>query len=173
MLPYARLKPGAGFQLSRAAAYYLQRAVTHPEARRAASAALAAYVRARHGTATWPLGEEGRRASQALKDDGIANLEPLLDPTALQGFRAYFAGQGLIGPDGKVLPKDLAPEVAAAAYALDTVLACPGLVTLMNRADILALAGAYLGCKPTVSSVGVRWTFPGAGREAEIPALPP
>ncbi len=29
MLPYARLKPGAGFRLSQAAAYYLQRIVTH------------------------------------------------------------------------------------------------------------------------------------------------
>jgi hypothetical protein len=168
MLPYARLKPGAGFRLFRAVAYYLQRTVTHPPARRVASAALAAYVRARQGTAPWRLGEEGRRASQALMDDGIAQLEPLLDPVALEGIRAYFASQRLVAPNGRVLQKDLPAEAAAAAYPLETVLACPGLVALMNRADILALAAAYLGCKPTISSVGVRWTFPGAGREARF-----
>ena len=166
MLPYARLKPGTGFRPSRAAGYYLQRTVTYPPARRVASEALAAYVRARHGTAPWRLGEEGRRASQALMDDGIAKLEPLLDPAALEGIRAYFASQSLVAPDGSVLQKDLPPQ--AAAYPLGTVLACPGLVALMNRADILALAAAYLGCKPTISSVGVRWTFPGAARGARF-----
>lgn len=46
MLPFGRLEPEAGFRLSQVAAYYLQRTVTHPQARRAASAALAAYMRA-------------------------------------------------------------------------------------------------------------------------------
>jgi hypothetical protein len=168
MLPYARLRPGQGFRPSQAAAYYLQRTVTHPPARQAASAALAAYVRARHGAPPWPLGEEGRRASQALTDVGIAKLEPLLGPAALEGIRAYFAGQRLVVPNGSVLRKDVPPEVVAASYTLETVLACPGLVALINRADILALAGAYLGCKPTISSIGVRWTFSGAGREARF-----
>jgi len=168
MLPYARLKPGAGFRLAQAAAYYLQRAVTHPQARQAASAAVAAYVRARHGAPPWRLGEEGRRASQALTDDGIAKLKPLLDPAALEGIRAYFAGQRLVAPDGRVFREDVPPEVAAAAYPLETVLACPGLVALINRADILALGGAYLGCKPTISSIGVRWTFRVAGSEARF-----
>lgn len=166
MLAYARLKPGDGFRPLRAAAYYLQRTVTPPRARRRASAALAAYLRVRHGAVPWRLEDDGHRALRALTDDGLAKLNPVLDPAAILEIRRYFAGQRSVAPDGELLGADLSPDVAAAAYPLDTVLACPGLVALINRADVLALAGAYLGCKPTISSVGVRWTFPGAGRES-------
>jgi hypothetical protein len=168
LLPYARLKPGAGFRPSLAARYYLRRIVTHPGSRRAVCRALAAYLRARHPHPEWRLDEQGRRARQSLVDDGLAKLKPLLDPAAVAAVRAYFDRQRVIGPNGKVLREDLSSEVAAAAYPLDTVLACPGLVALINRADILALAGAYLNCKPTISSVGVRWTFPGAGPAARF-----
>jgi hypothetical protein len=35
-------------------------------------------------------------------------------------------------------------------------------MTAINRADILRLASAFLGCKPTLCSIGVRWSFPGS-----------
>ena len=57
-----------------------------------------------------------------------------------------------------------------AAYDLATVVACPWLMTAINRADILRLASAFLGCKPTLSAVGVSWSFPGP-QSADVQAF--
>jgi hypothetical protein len=54
-------------------------------------------------------------------------------------------------PDGNAMP----------AYALRAVLGNPDIRALINAPRVLRVAAAYLGCKPTLSSIGVRWSFPG------------
>jgi hypothetical protein len=163
MFPYAKLSPGPGFQAGRAALYYAQRLVTAPPARNAVSALIAANVRRRHGPAAdWPLEGAGERALEELRRDGLAMLAP--PPRAeIAAMADYFRVAPVVGPRGEPVGLDELPAgTAAAGYSLDTVLACPGLLALLNTPRFLGLAAAYLGCKPTLSSVGVRWTFPSA-----------
>jgi hypothetical protein len=163
MIPYARLTPGPGFQAVRALFYYAQRMATAPVARRALSALIAAVVRMRQGgAATWPRDGTCRRALADLRTEGIALLPPLLSELEVAQFVDYFAGQQVVGPDGRYMAAhELPAETVAAAYSLETVLACPGLLSVLNSPRVLRIASDYLGCKPTLSSIGVRWTFPG------------
>jgi hypothetical protein len=160
MLAYARLSPGAGFRPARALAYYAQRLVTHPGLRGGVSQLIAAGVRLRRGRGGWPLDERATDALKTLRTDGVSRLAPLMTPAEAARMRAYFEGHPVVARDGSLTSIDRLPRgTPAAGYALETVLACPGVLDLINRPEALGLSEAYLGCKPTVSSVGVRWTF--------------
>lgn len=167
MIPYARLTPGPGFQARRALFYYGQRMATAPMVRRALSFLIAATVRARQGgPVTWPRDGTCKTALADLKKEGLAMLPPLVPRAEVKRIADYFHGNMVAAPDGARLPVEQIPAgVAAADYSLETVLACPGLLTLVNAPRVLRIAADYLGCKPTISSIGVRWTFP-FGREA-------
>jgi hypothetical protein len=168
MFAYARLTPGAGFAPDRALFYYAQRLVTLPWARRTVSGFIAHRLRRRHGLpADATLAPERARALAQLRQDGMTSLEPLLTTAQVDALATYFQGQPVIGPDGAPMsPAQLPPGTAAAPYPLEVVLACPGLLEVLNAPEVLALASAYLRCKPTLSSVGVRWSFPRADRQA-------
>jgi hypothetical protein len=167
MIPYARLTPGPGFQARRALFYYGQRMATAPMVRRAVSFLIAATVRARQGgPVTWPRDGTCRTALADLRKEGLAMLPPLVPRVEIKRIADYFHGNMVAAPDGARLPVEQIPAGAAAAdYSLETVLACPGLLTLVNAPRVLRIAADYLGCKPTISSIGVRWTFP-FGRKA-------
>lgn len=162
MIPYARLKPGPGFQTRRALFYYGQRMATAPVIRRALSFLIAAAVRVRQGgPVTWPRDGTCRTVLADLKKEGLAMLPPLVPRAEIKRIADYFRGAMVAAPNGGRLPVEQLPAGAAAAdYSLETVLACPGLLTLVNAPRVLRIAADYLGCKPTISSIGVRWTFP-------------
>lgn len=168
MIPYAQLRPGPGFEFRRAAPYYAQRIVTWRRLRVPVSRCVAAAVRLRHGSGDWlPEGASVRPALTSLRRDGLAMLGDLVEPTAARRMLAYFLGQRVMGPGGQ--PRWLLEVEAGAtmaSYPLSTVVACPGLLEAINAPDILSIAAGYVGCKPTISSLGVRWSFPEA-RERE------
>ncbi len=170
MLPYARLTPGPGFRPDRAAFYYAQRLVTQPRLRRAVSRGLAAAVRLRHGT--HPGADEDdpahRQAVAALRDRGLSVLgDDFASPDVIERITAFFRDKKVVGPGDRLIPPEgLPPGSAAAAYPLETVLRCPDVLDLINAPSILRIAADYLGCKPTLSSLGVRWSFPSPGRLA-------
>lgn len=167
MLAYARLSPGEGFQPWRALLYYAQRLVTAPPLRRAACALIAAGVRVRRGGGRhWPTGEEHHRILADLARDGLARLPPLAGDEKIAEIRAYFSDQPVLDASGREVAVADLPQAAAAAYSLKRVLACPGLLDLLNAPCILRIASDYLGCQPTLSSVGVRWSFPTGGPAA-------
>jgi hypothetical protein len=75
----------------------------------------------------------------------------------------YFRDRMVIGPGETSSPVEGLPAgTAAAAYSLATVIDCPGMLEALNAPSILRIAADYIGCKPTISSVGVRWSFPAA-----------
>jgi hypothetical protein len=161
------LKPGEGFEARRALLYYAQRFVTAPRVRRAASDLIAAGLRRRHGDGdAWPQDDVCREALATLRRDGVAMLPPLVSDEQITAMADYFRRRPVIA-GGQLTSLDALPAGApAAAYTLDTVLACPGMPGLLNAPRSLRIAADYLGCKPTLSSVGVRWTFPGAAGSA-------
>lgn len=166
MIAYAQLRPGRGFSWRRATPYYLQRLAAPLGVRGAVSRGLAAAVRMRHGAG--PAGVAGAcvaPALAALDAEGLAMMGNLLPVEAIPAMRGFFRHQRLAGPGGRAVAlEDLPAGTAMAAYPLHTVVACPGLMEAINAPDILRIAARYLGCAPTISSLGVRWSFPSAGR---------
>lgn len=98
-----------------------------------------------------------------LERDGIAMLPNLFSPSELADVVGFFMRQPVVAQKGSCVALDGLPaETTMAAYELATIVACPWLMSAINRTDILRLASAYLDCKPTISAIGVRWSFPGS-----------
>ena len=167
MHTYARLAPGPGFKAHRTLFYYAQRFVTFWPARDAVSGFIARALRAAHGRGDDALDEGAVVALGDLERDGLAELAPLAPTKTIDRMRDYFQRQAVLGPGGaRMQLKDLPPETPEAGYDLKTIIACPDLMELVNAPAVLQLACAYLHCKPTLSSLGVRWSLPGSGTEA-------
>jgi hypothetical protein len=172
MIPYARLRPGRGFVPGHAAAYYVQRCITHPTVRRCVASVLAAGVRSRHATLATRREPDLQDGLGGLERDGIAMLPNLFSASELADVVSFFANQPLVAPGGRRVTREgLPPEATMGEYDLATVVACPWLMTAINRADILRLASAFLGCKPTLCSLGVRWSFPSGKSPAATQAF--
>lgn len=165
MIPYARLRPGPGFRPSRASLYYAQRFAIAPGLRRSVSRAIASAIRLRHGKGAWvPVGPHYASVASALRRQGIGMLAGLVGEDTAGRIHDHLLSQPVIGPDGGLVALDrLPPGTAMAAYPLRTILESPDLLGLVNAAPVLRIAADYLGCKPTLSSLGVRWSFPASG----------
>ena len=163
MIDYARLRPGPGFRPRQALFYYAQRAVPWRGLRRRVAGGIAWVVRRGHGAG----GDGAANPATAdrlatLERQGLVMLPGLVAPDAARTMLEYFRAQPVVGRDGaSVALAHLPVGTGAAPYALRTVLECPGLVDLLHAPAVLDTAAGYLGCKPTLSSLGVRWSFPG------------
>jgi hypothetical protein len=173
MLERARLKPGSGFRLTRSALYYCQRLVPHPGPRRAVSRAIAAGINLRHGTAgagarsgdepTSPLAITAQQTETlaALDRDGYALTDPLLTAAMLADVASFLRDQDTVDAHGRRFRMtDRPPGTTMASYPLEIVLRCPHILKLANDPAVLGVATAYLRCRPTLSSIGIRWSFP-------------
>lgn len=168
MIPYAQIDPRQpGFRLGRALAYYAQRVVTPRPLRGAVTRGIALAIRSRHGAGP-PLSGQARELAQ-LRRHGIAMLAPMFRADALQDVQEHFRRAPATLPGGRHVPLAEVPEgTRTAAYDMETVLDCPHLLEAVNHPALLSLAAAYLGCKPTLSSLGVRWSFPRGQGEEDI-----
>ncbi|MCO6419196.1 hypothetical protein JYK14_23980 [Siccirubricoccus sp. KC 17139] len=171
MHPPAVLRPGRGFRPGPALLYFAQRLVVWPPARRLVRRGLAGWI-SRAYPELFPKHAEppaqGGAREAALRRDGIVAMESLVPEAGAKAMAAYFAGQEVVVA-GRTMPLGAVPAgTAVAPYPLATVLACPGLVALINHPAVLRLAAAYLGCAPTLSSLGVRWALPAPGGGTDI-----
>lgn len=177
MLDYEQLRPGAGFRPLRSALYYSQRLVTHAGLRRSASRTIAAAVNLCHrrnvAGGAWQ-GDPGRTAPfvRELDRDGYAVLDIGIEPSAVAEMRAFLDGREVVIASGDRVRVDRVPVgTTMAAYPLPTVLNCPSVLEFINSSLVLDIVAEYLGCKPTLSSIGIRWSFPNANGEADIQAF--
>jgi hypothetical protein len=170
MLPYARLTPGPGFEPLRAALYYLQRFVVQPHLRDAVARGIAAAIRLRNraDAACVAPDEQLRATLTKLRQDGYALL-PTVARARVDRIRAYLRDEDVLDADGRRQRFERLPYgMATAAYSLGTVLGCPDVCELVNAVPVLDLAARYLGCKPTLSSLGIRWSLPGGRTPSDI-----
>jgi hypothetical protein len=168
MIGYAQLKPGPGFNLRNAALYYAQRLVTWRGPRHLVCRGLAAAIRLRHGRGDGAVASAPGPAAQDLERDGLAMLPPFAIPGGVAAITEFLRGEKVTGPGGRLMRlEDLPAGTGMASYPLATVVACPGLMAAINDPAVLGIAAQYLGCKPTLSSLGIRWSFPAPGRPAE------
>jgi hypothetical protein len=167
LIAYAQLRPGPGFSLRMAALYYAQRLASPYWLKTIIARLIARGVSLRHPAAPGALGLKSQ--CRALAEDGIIHLPGLVPPARIRTILAYLEDKPVRAPDGRMLSlHDIPPDIATADYPLETVLSCPAVVALINADAVLAIAGGYLGCRPTLSSVGLRWSFPSAGAPSEV-----
>ena len=108
-----------------------------------------------------------------LKDRGIYMMPGYLDAAGIQEIRATLDGMPLderFKPHRKDLDLDNMPaHVHVAEYRTDAILRSKTVMRIANDPHLLAIAGNYLGCKPTISSMSIWWSLPadGTAQEAE------
>lgn len=151
MIPYARLAPGPGFRPARAAGYYLQRAVTHPALRRRVAGFLGGLIGAR----PLPLASGSDSLLRELEIKGFARIENLLSEAEASDVVAWLLARH---------------HTERGDYPLRTVLECPYVMRLVHDPRVVTVAESYLRCRATLSSIGIRWSFPN-GAPSDVNAL--
>jgi hypothetical protein len=161
MHPYARLTPGPGFHAHRTVLYYAQRLITFSPVRGFVARCISAVLRLVHGRAARPADVACSQALNDLEAHGFAELSPLASTAQVSAMFDYFIAKPVMAPGGRrMLVGDLPADVPSANYDLATIVACPGLLELVNSPAVMEIASAYLHCRPTLSSLGVRWSLP-------------
>lgn len=141
------------FQPWKAARYYTQRLVTDPSHRRLVADFLAARVARAVGKPPAPLAGFETDGLQRLEQAGWLPLGMRLDAGQVREIRNHLAGRA---------PERVVGGGSVQDFSVADVLACPHLSELAMSGPVLRLAGAYLGCAPTIAMVGLRRSLPGA-----------
>ena len=152
MILYARLNPGRRWQPLRAILYYTYRVGVATPLGRVLADGVAAVISAKHPASTEL---EGDPLLAQLRCDGYAVLPPLLVDEQIEAMLAFLAECEPVG------------NAALADYRLSDVVNCPQVMELANHPRLLGLAGSYLGCAPTISTIGIRWSRP-CGQAASV-----
>ena len=168
---YARLTPGHGFKPANSFFYYLQRIVVSPPLRGLCVRLFRQWVRVRQGASTATPPPAQRQLLDCLHTEGYAALGHVLTRAQCDDIRHYFAPRTLTDRHDAASTFTLASVPASARlaeYSLSDIVHCPHLLALANDSRLLALATSYIGCKPTISQLGVRWSFPRPGLGSEL-----
>lgn len=168
---YARLTPGQGFRPVNCFFYYLQRIVVSPRLRGMCVRALRQWVRMRRGSGAASTTTTQRHVLNTLHDDGYASLGSLLTDSQCEDIHGYFSDKLLTGRgDGTAgyTIGQVPSHARLAEYSLGDIVGSPHILELANNRKLLALAASYIGCKPTISQLGLRWSFPAQDTCSEL-----
>jgi hypothetical protein len=90
-----------------------------------------------------------------LQEKGWTPLKPLLSAAQIEDILSFLKTKD---PEG----------VARASYQLADVLRCPHVLSTINHPSVLTMARHYLGCPPTISSIGIHLTTPIEGESVAV-----
>ena len=172
-MEYAQLTPGRRFAPLHSLLYYSQRVVTRPSLRRLVVRAISGVLRLRQGSGLALCAANAAEDASLLElsQTGYAPLGNLLAPEQCDEIRAFLGDKLLIDRDrvrdGFALAQSPA-DVRVADYHLRDVVACPYILALANSPPLLGLAARYMRCKPTISALGLRWSFPLPGESSAL-----
>ena len=172
-MEYAQLTPGRRFAPLHSLLYYSQRVVTRPSLRRLVVRAISGVLRLRQGSGLALCAATAAEDASLLElsRTGYAPLGNLLAPEQCDEIRAFLNDKLLIDRDRvrDSFPLAQAPDdVRVADYHLRDVVACPYILALANSPSLLGLAARYMQCKPTISALGLRWSFPLPGESSAL-----
>lgn len=175
-MEYAQLTPGRGFLPMQSFLYYGQRFVTSLTLRRLAVKAIKAGIRFRQGTFSVNYSKTtcDNEILKALDYDGYAPLPVLLSTDKIQDIRTFLRDKLLTSRHNceTQFTIDRAPkEVLVADYNLKDIIEAPYILELANSPFLLHLATSHLGCKPTISALGLRWSFPSMLEGTDVQAF--
>jgi hypothetical protein len=162
VLEYAVLRSHSGLPSLRGCLYYSQRLVIQPAIRRAAARIIAAGINMLEQRPEPFAVAAGAEALRQMQTDGYAMLPDMLRPKQIDEILAYLGDKPLLMREGRCLgPAEARSQATVADLPLDVVLQCPHVLAAANNAFLIQLAIDYLGCMPTISTIGMRWSFPG------------
>lgn len=172
-MEYAQLTPGRRFAPLHSLLYYSQRVVTRPLLRRLVVRAISGALRLRQGSGLALCAATAAEDASLLElsRTGYAPLGNLLAPEQCDEIRAFLDDKLLIDRDRvrDGFPLAQSPAgVRVADYHLHDVVACPYILALANSPSLLGLAARYMQCKPTISALGLRWSFPLPGESSAL-----
>ena len=168
---YARLTPGHGFKPANSFLYYLQRIIVSPPLRGMCVRMFRNWVRVRHGISTRVSVPARLQLLDRLHAEGYASLGNILTTSQCDDIQSYFADKILTDRQNETSTFTLArvpPAARLAEYNLHDIVRCPHILALANDSRLLELAERYIGCKPTISQLGVRWSFPSPGLRSDL-----
>lgn len=98
-----------------------------------------------------------------LLSDGITVKPALLSEQHCDDIIAYLSDKAIHdrGSDEKVRLEDSASlNMSFGIYPAKDVIDCPHVMELVSSPWMVNLAASYLGCVPTLSCLGIQWSFP-------------
>jgi hypothetical protein len=151
--------------------YAVQRLCTWYPLRRLLSAIIAATKPSHQGGGS--ASEKVDKLVQDIRQDGIAFLPGFVAPDTIARIKAHLQGASLrerFPPCRTNFTIENVPtNVHVAEYSTEHVVRSPDVLALANHPRLVDAAGRYLGCKPTISNIGIWWSLPadGTAQEAE------
>jgi hypothetical protein len=170
MQTYVSIRSGSRHARLKLLGYYVQRAVTSRRLRRVATHVAIAGLRTLHGPAQTARTADATSVA-ALREHGWLRLGPLLSAQQCAEALAWLKERDMIAVrgGGQAFRLDAVPPgTRIADYPLATVVHCPHMLAVANHPAMLRLAAAYLGYTPTVTLMGLRWSFPAAAADADV-----
>lgn len=168
---YARLTPGRGFRPVNSFLYYLQRIVVSPRLRGLCVQAFRQWVRVRRGGSAAAATISQCKLVATIHDEGYVTLGTLLTNRQCDDIHRYFSDKILTGRGEGATGFTIAQVPANARladYCLRDIVGSPHILDLANDRRLLELATSYIGCKPTISQLGLRWSFPTEGTRSDL-----
>lgn len=170
MQKYVTIGGGTRHARLRLLGYYVQRSVTSRRLRRAAAGLAIAWLATLHGR------QERRRSVgspmfESLHERGYAQLGRLLSASQCAEALAWLREREMVAvrSGGARFRIDAVPEgTSTADFPLETVVHCPHILELANRPELLQLAADYLGYTPTITLMGLRWSFPSGKKDVDV-----
>lgn len=140
------------------AIYYSQRVAVNPLLRGFVVRVLGAWIgkRARARPGVHPL-------LDTVKEQGIAQLGQVLSDAKCAEVVAYLSDKPIYDNNvtiSHVFSAGQPADMSFGIHSIGDVIECPHLMELVNAPEIVGLAEEYLGCRPTLSCLGVAWSFP-------------
>lgn len=141
-------------------AYYCQRIVVNRWLRDLVIYAIGKWVGQTRG-----LGTPQHEQMPALLEDGIIRLDEALSETQCAEILSYLSDKPVYGQGpylGHPLPDKRPDDLMFGIHLVEDVLDCPHVMELVSSPKIVQLASDYLGCVPSLTCLGVQWSYPTA-----------
>jgi len=120
-------------------------------------------------TSGFELNDLSRPIVEHIQKAGYAEIDPAFSARDLEKIGQYFKDKkahfGSIGFDekgrkGEAIADDLPTDIRFAHYRAEDICKCPPMYRAIHSPHLLGAMANYLGAPPTVSSVGMWWSFP-------------
>jgi hypothetical protein len=160
LIQNARLTPGRGFKPINSILYYGMRLLPYARSRRRIACVIARCVNWCTSSVLEDTKKPLDRIAACLERDGCVSLEPVLSQLQIDEILAFLDKKKVVSGGRSFVLSRVPNDVLRAAYSLRDVLQCPHLLSLMNNSKVLRIARNYLGCTPTISGLGLHWSFP-------------